>query len=293
TNLHTDRLFGLFVAQDFNDPTRNTAYLLQGGLAMPDREYYLAVTAPMADIRAKYTAHVAALLELAAVADARAKAQRIVALETRIARSHASREDSGDVHKANPWTRADFAAKAPGLDWSAYFAAAGLDRQTTFIVWQPGAIAGESALAASEPIEAWKDYLSYVTLSRWSGLLPKAFADERFAFFGKVLSGTPQMPDRWKRGVASVNDAMGDAVGRMYVARYFPPASKQAAQSMVANIKAAIAQRIDHLDWMSADTKVRAKHKVDTLIVGVGYPDTWRDYAGLEISRDDALGNAM
>ncbi len=294
TNFHTDRLLGLWVAQDFNDPSHNGAYLLQGGLAMPDREYYLGDSPSMKDARAKYAAHVERVLKLAAVSDAAASAQRIVALETKIARAHASREESQDVHKANnPWARADFGAKAPGLDWAAYFEGAGLDRQTSFIVWQPAAVKGESALVASEPVGTWKEYLSYLTVNRWSGLLPKAFADERFDFFGKTLSGTPQMADRWKRGVGSANAALGDAVGRMYVARHFPQASKQAAQAMVADIKAAFAQRIDRLDWMSPATKTKAKEKVQTLVVLVGYPDVWRDYSSLEIVRDDALGNAM
>jgi putative endopeptidase len=294
TNFHTDRLLGLWVAQDFNDPSRNGAYLLQGGLAMPDREYYLGDSQAMKDVRAKYATHVAAVLKLANVKDAEATAQRIIGLETKIARVHATREESQDVHKANnPWTRAEFDKKAPGVDWSTYFEAAGLDRQASFIVWHPSAVKGEAALVASEPIGVWKEYLAYLMVNRWSGLLPKAFADERFDFFGKTLSGTPQMADRWKRGVASANAALGDAVGRMYVARHFPPASKQAAQAMVADIKTAFAQRIDRLDWMSPVTKAKAKEKLQTLIVMVGYPDRWRDYAGLEIAKDDALGNAM
>src|SRR5262249_39221361 len=156
---------------------------------------------------------------------------------------------SEDVQKAKPWARGDFEHNAPGLDWSAFFSAAKLDSQPTFVVWHPAATAGESALAASEPIEVWKDYLSYVTISHWSSLLPKAFAEERFDFFGRTLSGTQQMPDRWKRAVRSTNAAIGDAVGKMYVAKYFPPASKARAQAMVADIKTAFTQRIDRLDW--------------------------------------------
>jgi predicted metalloendopeptidase len=294
TNFHTDRLFGLWVAQDLNNPARNTAYLLQGGLAMPDREYYLADDAHMTEVRAKYRAHVAAVLKLAGVGDTDSQADQILALETKIARAHASREDSEDVHKANnPWTRADFDTKAPGLDWAAFFEGAGLGHQAAFVVWQPSAVRGESALVASEPLDAWRSYLRYIVINQWSGLLPKAFADERFAFFGKVLSGTPQMPDRWKRAVASTNGALGDAVGRLYVARYFPPEAKQRAEAMVGEIKTAFERRIDRLEWMSPSTKAKAKDKVRTLIVGVGYPDRWREYSGLQISRDDALGNAV
>jgi putative endopeptidase len=293
TNFHTDNLFGLFVAQDFNEPTRNTAYLLQGGLAMPDREYYVAGTPKMAETRTKYHAYVVGLLDLAGIADSQAKAGRIIDLETKIAGVHSPREASEDVHGAKPWVRADFEGKAPGLDWAAYLKAAHLDTQPAFIVWQPAAITGEAALTASEPIEVWKDYLSYIVVNHWAGLLAKAFAEARFDFYGRTLAGTPQRAEAWKRAVAATNGALGDAVGKLYVEKYFPPDSKARAQAMVADIKAAFARRIDALDWMSPATKAKAKQKVQTLIVGVGYPDRWRDYTGLEVSRDDALTNAM
>jgi putative endopeptidase len=293
TNFYTDRLFGLFVAQDFNQPSRNTAYLLQGGLGMPDREYYLGQDAHMTDARARYKAHVAAVLRLGGVAGEEALAGRILDFETKIARAHWSREMSADVEKANnPWTRADFDTKAKGLDWQTFFKAAGLAAQPAFIVWQPDAITGEAALVASEPLDTWKGYLQFHLLNRWSNLLPKAFAEERFAFYGKVLSGTPQIPDRWKRAIGSTNAAMGDAVGQLYVQRYFSADAKTKAQAMVADLKRAFARRIDNLDWMSPQTKAKAKEKLDTLIVGVGYPDTWRSYADLEIVRDDARLNA-
>jgi putative endopeptidase len=293
TNFYTDRLFGLFVAQDFNQPSRNTAYLLQGGLGMPDREYYLGQDAHMTDARTRYKAHVAAVLRLAGVVREEALAGRILDFETKIARAHWSREMSSDVEKANnPWTRADFDAKAKGLDWQRFFEAAGLAAQPAFIVWQPDAIAGEAALVATEPLDTWKAYLQFHLLNRWSSLLPKAFAEERFAFYGKVLSGTPQIPDRWKRAIASTNAAMGDAVGQLYVQHYFSADAKTKAQAMVADLKRAFARRIDNLDWMSPQTKAKAKEKLDTLIVGVGYPDKWRSYADVEIARDDARLNA-
>jgi putative endopeptidase len=294
TNFHTPHLFGLWVAQDFNEPTRNAPYLLQGGLGMPDREYYLADSPRMSDIRSRYKAHIATVLKLAKIADAEPKAARIFDLETRFARCHWSRADSEEVHKANnPWKSEEFAKKAPGLDWRIFFKAAGLDGQTMFIVWQPSAIAGESALVASEPIETWRDYLTYQILDGWSALLPKAFVEEGFAFYGRVLSGTPQLRERWKRAVDSTNFSMGDAVGRMYVQRYFPPDAKAKAEAMVADLIRAFGRRIDALTWMSPQTKVKAKEKLATLRVGVGYPERWRDYSGLEISRDSALRNAI
>jgi putative endopeptidase len=295
TNYHTSNLFGLWVAQDFNEPSRNTAYLLQGGLAMPDRAYYVADTPEMQATRAKYEAHVVNVLTQAGTPahDAKQQARRILALETKIARTHATREQSVDVLKANnPWTRAEFDAKAPGIDWPAFFAAASLDRQPAFIVWHPGAVTGTSALVASEPLDDWKLYLRYIVVDHWAALLPKPFADEDFSFYGTVLSGTPKQPKRWKRGIAAA-EAMGDAVGKLYVKQHFPPESKRAVETMVTDIKAAFARRIDQLDWMSPATRAKAKEKLQALIVGVGYPDTWRDYSELRVSRDDALGNAM
>ncbi len=295
TNYHTSHLFGLWVAQDFNQPTRNTAYLLQGGLAMPDREYYVGVSADMVGIRTHYLQHVATVLRLAGASDAEAlrQARRVVALETTMARAHGTREQSVDVLKANnPWERGAFTTNAPGLDWNTFFDAAGLASQPAFIVWHPGAVRGLAALVASEPLDDWKLYLRYSVLNEWSDLLPKAFADEAFAFYGTTLAGTPQQSARWKRGVDAA-EHMGDALGQLYAQRYFPPESKRAMEAMVASIKQAFATRIDALDWMSTVTKARAKEKLQALIVGVGYPENWRDYSDLTVSRTDALGNAM
>ncbi|MDB5456213.1 MAG: Endothelin-converting enzyme 1 [Caulobacter sp.] len=294
TDLYTDNVFGLWVSPAFDDPTRYAPFLLQGGLGMPDREYYLSDAAAMQAIRGKYLAHIAKVLELGGVADAQAKAAQIMAFETKIARASASRADTSDVQKANnPWSRADFAAKAPGLDWTAYFTAAGLDAQPRFIVWHPTAIAGVAALAASEPLEVWKAYLSFHTLDHYSGLLGKAFVDERFAFYGTVINGTPQNSVRWKRAVNSTNAVLGEAVGKLYVERYFPAQSKAEVSAMVDTIKAAFVRRIDGLDWMAPETKAEARRKVAVLKVGVGYPDQWRDYADLKIVRGDLVGNVQ
>ncbi len=294
TNFHTPHLFGVWIAQDFNQPSRCLPYLLQGGLGMPDREYYLENSPRMAEIRARYKAHIAAVLKMAEVPYAERKAAGIFELETKIARVHWSRADSEEVRKANnPWKREDFAVKAPGLDWRIFFKDAGLDDQRIIIAWQASAIAGEAALVGSEPIETWKDYLTYHLLDSWSSLLPRPFLEEQFAFYGKILNGTPQMRDRWKRAVDSTNYALGDVVGRLYVQRYFPSEAKAKAQGMVADLVKAFGRRIDSLSWMSPETKVRAKEKLATLKIGVGYPDQWRDYSGLEISRGGALRNAL
>jgi predicted metalloendopeptidase len=294
TNFYTDNLFGLWVAQDLGDPTRYAPFLLQGGLDMPDRAYYVDPSPRMAEIRGKCQAHMAAVLALAGVADAPAKARRIFDLERRIALAHASREDSEDVKKANNhWTREDFESRAPGLDWQEYFAAAGLGEPSVFVVWQPGAVIGISALVASQPLETWRDYLGFHAIEHSAAVLPDAFGLERFAFHGTVLAGTPQRRDRWKRAVDATGLALGEAIGRIYVQRFFPPAAKARVEAIVANLMIAFGRRIDALDWMAPATRTRAKAKLATLKVGVGYPDRWRDYSGLEVVRGDAFGNAQ
>jgi putative endopeptidase len=293
TQFHTSNLFGLWVAQDLDTPSRYSPFLLQGGLGMPDRDYYLKSSPDMAENRAKYQKHIAAVLKLAQVPDAEAKAARIFDLEHRMAEVHWSRALSEEVLKGNNhWARADFQRRAPGLDWEAYFAAAGLAHQPTFVVWQPSALIGLAALTASQPLETWKDYLTFRRIEHASRYLPKAFVDEEFAFYGTVLSGTPELQPRWKRAVEDTDRALGEAVGKIYVQRYFPPPDKARAEAMVRNLLTAFGHRIDKLDWMAPQTKAKAKAKLAALKIGVGYPDRWRDYSGLVIVRGDALGNA-
>jgi predicted metalloendopeptidase len=292
TNFYTDHIFGLWVSQSFTEPTRNVPYILQGGLGLPDRDYYLVDSPKMAEIRAKYQAHIVAVLKLAGIADAEAKAARIFALELKIAASHASRADSEEVHKANnPWARADFASKAPGLDWDAYFKAAGLGAQQNFVIWQPSAVTGTSALVGSEPVAVWKDFLAFHLIDHHAGILPKAFVEERFAFYGTALTGTTKMRDRWKRAIGATNGALGEVVGKLYVAKYFPPETKAKIEALVKDLLVAYRARINNLAWMSPETKAKALAKLATLKVGVGYPDAWQDYSVLEIVRGDAFGN--
>jgi len=293
TNYYTPNLLGLWVAQDLDDPTRYAPFLLQGGLGMPDRSYYLDPAESMVTIRGEYLRHVTAMLRLAGLSDADTRAAAVVDLETRMAKAHTSREDSGDVMKGNNhWRRADFTTKAPGLDWEAFFAAAGLQQPDTFVVWQPATFAGLSALTTEVPLATWKDYLTFHALQARSRVLPKAVVDQSFSFYGKVLSGTTQPRDRWKTGVAMTNLALGEVVGKAYVTKYFPASEKARAQKMVANILAAFRRRIEHLEWMSPETKAKAIAKLATLKVGVGYPDRWQDYTGLEVVAGDAFGNA-
>ncbi|ESQ86950.1 peptidase M13 [Asticcacaulis sp. AC460] len=292
TDLYTDNLFGFWAQQGFENPDHVVAYIMQGGLGMPDRDYYLDPSEKMVSLRTRYQQHIATMLTLANVPDAEAKAVRILALETEIAKTHASRLDTGNVPKANnPWKRAEFAAKAPGLDWDAYFKAASMDGQSDFIIWQPTAVTGEAALVGSQPLEVWKDYLRYRQLDHYAAVLPKAFYNEVFAFYGTALQGTPKMRDRWKRAISATNGALGEAVGQLYVERHFPPEAKAKIQEMVDNEIAAYRVRVENLTWMSPDTKAKALAKLGTLKVGVGYPDKWIDYSGLQVVRGDPVGN--
>ncbi len=292
TTLHTDRLFGLWISPGLDDPTRYVPYLLQGGLGLPDREYYVARSDRMESIRSAYRTHIAAMLTLGGIADAGAKAARVFDLESRIAAVHATRVDSEDVAKANnSWTRDEFTRRAPGLDWDAFFKAAGLGDAPRFIVWQPRAITGTAALAAKVPLDVWRDYLTFAAINHNANFLPKAFVAQRFAMYGKTLSGTPQLRDRWKRAVDSTSAALPDPVGKLYVAKFFSPETKAKVQAIVEDLKTAFDRRLDNLAWMDAKTRASAKAKLMTLVIGVGYPDAWHDYSKVEIVRGDALGN--
>lgn len=293
TNFETGNLFGVWITQGLTDPSRSFPYLLQGGLGMPDRDYYLSTAPHMVELRKQYQAHIAEMFRLASCGDPAARAARVFALETKMARVHATRVESEDVHAAVSWKRDELAVKAPGLDWPALLDAAGLRDAPVLVIWHPKAIPGLAALAATEPLEVWKDWLAFHAIERASGFLPKAFVDERFSFYGKALSGISELRPRWQRGIDYTSAALGGAAGKLYVERYFPAEAKAKAQAMVADLVKSFGQRIDALTWMSPQTKAKAKQKLGTLKVGVGYPDRWQDYSGLEIVRGDALGNAQ
>lgn len=291
TNFSTEHLFGMFVTQDLDRPSVTIPYLMQGGLGLPDRDYYLSDTAEMAQTRIAYRAYVASILRTAGMSDPDTRAGRIIDLETRIARTHSSIVDSNDAHNVRHWTRAQFAANAPGLDWNALLTTAGLPRQATFGVWQPSAITGLAALVQSQPLEAWQDWLAFHTINENANVLPQAYDQARFEFFGHTLNGTPQLLSRDRRGIAAVNAALGDAVGHIYAQRYFPASSRTEIQGMVRNIVAAFDHRLSTLDWLAPATRAEARRKLEVLYVGVGYPDHWRNYASLVVRPDDALGN--
>ncbi|HWZ81320.1 MAG TPA: M13 family metallopeptidase [Terriglobales bacterium] len=275
---NADHVFGLFVNQGFEDSKRNYPHLLQGGLGM-DRDSYLDPSPKMVEVRAQHRSRIATVLKLAGVADWDAKAERVLALEVRMAQTFAPDSDAADVFKQNnPWKRADFVIKAPGMDWEAYFKSAGMAEQADFVVWQPSAVTGISALVASESVGSWKDYFRYHVIEHYASVLPKAVAAE-------------PAPDREKAAIAATNAALGQAVGQLYTQRYFPPEAKAQAQAMVRDIITAYRARITNLSWMSPQTKEKALAKLAAFTIGLGYPDKWIDYSTLDIAPGDAFGN--
>jgi putative endopeptidase len=292
TNLQTENLFGIFVTQSMSEPSKNVPYLLQGGLGLPDRDYYLSSDPEMAKIRDAYRPFIAKMLASAGLDQADARAKRVYDLEAKIAAAHATIVETEDSFKANnPWSQADFAKKAPGLDWNAFFQAAQLSTVPTIVVWHPEPTRKLAALVASEPLEAWKDWLAFHQIIQSGPVLPTQAHKDDFAFFGTTLTGTPEERPRDKQLQQNLNGLMGDAVGQLYVAKYFPASEKADIDKMVSGIKGAFDKRIAALDWMAPETKKEARAKVTSMKVGIGYPDHWRDYSSLEVKPADAYGN--
>jgi len=284
--------FILYVAQDDREPEHYIAASVQGGLGMPDRDYYLKDEPALAKARAAYQAYVAQLLTLAGEARADERAAAIVAFETRLAQVQWTRTDSRDSTKTyNKWQRADFARNAPGFDWNAFLSAAGLNKQPAFLVAQPSAFAGMAKVIEATQLDVLKDYLLAATVNAEAPYLSKPFVDTEFAFNSTVLSGTPENQPRWKRGVALVKTLIGEDLGREYVRLYFTPETKAAADELVRNIIAAMGKRIDGLSWMAPETKVKAHAKLAGFTPKIGYPAKWRDYSSLRVVRSDLLGN--
>ncbi len=285
--------FAAFVGQDAKDPNAYVLNLFQSGLSLPDRDYYLSDDAKLAAAKTAYRAHVAKMLTLAGEGDADARAAALVDFETEIAKVSWTRVQNRDADATyNKMTLAELQQKAPGFDFAAMFKAAGIAADTV-VVAQPSAVAGIAALVAKAPDRVLKDQLIVGSLDGYADVLPKAFDAENFAFFGTVLSGTPQQRDRWKRAVDFTEGALTDDVSKIYVAKYFPPATKAAADKMVKNIIAAMNGRIDKLDWMAPETKAKAHAKLAAFTPRIGYPSQWHDYATLEIVKGDAFGNEL
>jgi putative endopeptidase len=281
------------VGQDDKDPDHYIAVISQGGLGLPDRDMYDAKNKQFEAVRAGYKKYLEQMLTLGGVKDAAKKAASIYALEEKIAKTHWTRVQNRDPQKTyNKMTIAQLQKLAPSVDMKIWLKGTGLEGQTAVNVFQPSAIAGTAKLLQSEPLATWKDYLTVHALSEAAPFLSKKFVDTRFDFYGKTLSGTPELKDRWKRGVDLITGAMGEAVGKLYVEKYFTPETKAAADKLVKNLLVAMGQRLDNLAWMSDETKAKAKAKLATYNPKIGYPKKWRDYSALEIKAGDIVGNA-
>ncbi|WP_210358557.1 M13 family metallopeptidase [Sphingomonas beigongshangi] len=283
--------FGAGVGQDDKAPETYVVEMRQSGLGMPDRDYYL--DAKNAKEKAAYEAHIAKMFTLAGEPNAAARAKALVDFETQIAQVSWTRIDSRDATKTyNKMTVAQLAQSAPGFDFVTYLKGIGTPVDT-LIVSQPSAIQGIARLVGAAPIAVLQDQLLLRTLDGYASVLPSAFDQEQFAFYGTTLSGTPQQEDRWKRAVGFTSGALSDDVSKLYVQRYFPPETKAAADQLVRNVIAAMGKRIDALQWMAPETKVKAHAKLAAFTPKIGYPDRWRDYAALKIVPGDAFGNAQ
>ncbi|PZO77045.1 MAG: peptidase M13 [Sphingomonas taxi] len=283
--------FGGGVGQDDKSPEQYALSLGQSGLGLPDRDYYLSTDAKLVEARNAYRAHIVKMLTLAGEPNAEARATALLAFETEIAKVSWTRVDSRDATKTyNKMTVADLAKRAPGFDFVAYFKGIGTPVPTV-IVAQPSAITGIAKLVSTAPIGVLKDQLILRSLDGYADVLPKAFDAEQFAFYGTVLGGTPEQEARWKRGVQFTSGALDDEVSKLYVAQYFPPETKAAADKLVKNVLAAMGRRIDKLEWMAPETKVKAHAKLAAFTPKIGYPSQWKDFSGLTITSGDAFGN--
>ncbi|HEY2782874.1 MAG TPA: M13-type metalloendopeptidase [Steroidobacteraceae bacterium] len=287
--------FGLQFNLDARDSTRYAVILSQGGLGLPDRDYYLKDDAKLKEARGAYRAHIEKMLGMAGQAKAAQSAAAILELETSLAKIQWTRvEDRDPIKTYNKTAIAELPALMPGYDWQRYLRSSGVEGKADYvIVTQPTYFTSLSKLISATPLHVWKAYFKWRVLSASAPYLSKAFVDERFAFTGGVLRGVPENQPRWKRGINLLDGSLGEALGKLYVAKFFPPQNKARMQALVANLLEAYRRDIDTLDWMSAETKVGAQAKLAKMLPKIGYPDHWRDYSALKISRDDLLGNVV
>ncbi|MGX7895344.1 M13 family metallopeptidase [Tsuneonella sp. HG222] len=290
-DLRSENLFGVYVTQALKGG-EVVPYLLQGGLGLPDREYYLSADPHMAELRDGYRAYIEAIFAAARMDEPAARAQRVFDLETKLARAHETLAESDDwTSAAELWTPEMLAAKAPGLDWKAFLDAAGMGRVARFDAYNSDAIPRIAALVASEPLDAWKDWLAFHQINQNTTVLPARFDDLRFGFFSTAMSGQTVQRPRAARALSAINANLGDALGQLYVERYFKPESKAEVHRMVDQVKAAFVRRLDGIDWLDDATREEAKRKVATMEVGTGYPDTWRSFAGVSLDPQAAYAN--
>jgi endothelin-converting enzyme/putative endopeptidase len=285
---------GMTIFADLKDPTRYSAYVFQDGLGMPNRDYYLLKGEKYDAYRKAYRDYIVKLQTLAGIPDAEAKANRIIALETEIAKIHWTPEKSRDVDAIyNPMTRAKLRAFAPQFQWDRALARLGLGSADHIVMGQTTAIAAEGRLFASTPLRTWKDWTAFHFISNNAQYLPKAFDEAKFNFYSRTLRDVETQRDRWKRGVGLVNDALGEGVGQIYVQRHFPAESERQMGELIANIRSALKDKIENSSWMDAPTKSQALAKLASFDPRIGHPVKYIDYSSLEVKRGDLLGNAI
>lgn len=283
-------VLGLSVEQSIHGEKTNTAFLVQGGLGLPDREDYVSADPAKEALRARYRDYIRKMLALAGLNRVDERASAVLALETAIAQSQATAEASGNDHNAdNVWTRSDFVQRAPGMDWTIFFDGAGLAKQGELVVWQPAAVTGLAAQVASQPLETWKDYLRFHAVHDFADVLPRAFAEQSLAL--RAATESRPQPSRAERALVATQSAMRDALGRMYAERYFPAGQKARLERISDNVRVALTKRVESATWMSPATKASSLLKLKTLYVGLGYPDQWEDYSSLTVDPADPLGN--
>jgi putative endopeptidase len=282
------------VSVDIKNPSRYLVSMGQGGLGLPDRDYFLVDDPAFAKARDAYKRHLGSMFRLAGLgADAPARAERVYALEERLAKGHWTRAEQRDPDKTyNLMTRADLEARAPGLDWAAFLDAAGFANVAQVVVSQPSAVAAASALSHEVPLEAWKDYLAYRSIRAFAPYGPRAFVLEHFDFESRTLAGTPQMPEPWKTAAAQTDQAIGQAVGAIYLKEYFPPSARAKVEQMTGEIKTAMGHRIEALAWMAPETKAHALKKLAAVQVQVGAQTPPKDYSELRVARGRPFENA-
>ena len=289
-----DSPVGVFIIPDFKTPSRYAVYASQSGLGMPNRDYYLLKGEKYEAFRKAYRDYIVRIQKLAGIPDAEAKADRIIALETQIAKIHWTPEQSRDVEKIyNPMTRAQLRAFTPQLQWDRALAKLGLAKVDKVVVAEKSAVQAEGRLFATAPLQTWKDWTAFHFISSNAQYLPKALDDAKFDFYSKTLRDVPKQRDRWKRGVDLVNGAVGEGVGQIYVQRHYPPESDRQMHELIDNILAALKEKISNNSWMDAPTKARALEKLATFDPRIGHPVKYIDYSSLVVKRDDLLGNAI
>jgi endothelin-converting enzyme/putative endopeptidase len=289
-----DSPVGLFIIPDLKNPTRYAVYAGQSGLGMPNRDYYLLKGEKYDAYRKAYRDYIVELERQAGIADPEARADRIIALETEIAKIHWTPEQSRDVEKIyNPMTRAQLRTFAPQLEWDRALAKLGLPKVGKVVVAEKSAVAAEAKLFASVPLQTWKDWTAVHFISSNAQFLPKAFDEAKFNFYSKTLRDVPAQRARWKRGVDMVNGALGEGVGQIYVQRHYPPESDRQMRELIGNILAALKEKITNSSWMDAPTKARALEKLATFDPRIGHPSKYIDYSSLDVKRDDLFGNAL